>query len=126
MKNQTKRDPFTGKMVWRLWVPAILSAIGLSVGDIADALVIGQKMGESGLTAVSICLPLYMVINVMIYGLGTGGSIRYSRLMAEGKPEEANRNFNHMLLGGAAIAGGIALVLLLLAPQVIRLLGASP
>jgi len=125
MKNTNIRDPFSGKMVRRLWIPAILSAIGLSIGDIADALVIGQKMGESGLTAVSICLPLYMIINVMIYGLGTGGSIRYSKLLAEGKPEEANRNFNHMLAGGAVIAACIAAVLELFGPQVIMLLGAS-
>ena len=126
MNKAQAHDPFSQKMVRRLWVPAILSAIGLSIGDIADALVIGQKMGESGLTAVSICLPLYMIINVLIYGLGTGGSIRYSKLLAEGKPEEANRNFNHLFFGGAAIAAGIALVLEVFGPQVIQLLGASP
>lgn len=118
-------DPFSGRMVRRLWWPAILSAIGLSIGDIADALVIGRRMGESGLTAVSICLPLYMIINILIYGLGTGGSIHFSRMMSEGKPEAAVRNFNHLLLGGAAIGAVIALVLELFGPQVVMLLGAS-
>lgn len=109
--SRATRDPFSGKMVRRLWLPAVLSAIGLSIGDIADALVIGQKLGEGGLTAVSICLPLYMVINILIYGLGTGGGIRFSRLMAEGKPEEAVRNFNNLLFGGGVIALVIAAVL---------------
>ncbi len=125
MKDKKIKDPFSGKMVRRLWVPAMLSAIGLSIGDIADALVIGQRLGEKGLTAVSICLPLYMIINVLIYGLGTGGSIRFSKLMAEGKPDEARKNFNNLLWGGAMLAAGIALLLLILSPQVVFLLGAN-
>ena len=120
------RDPFSSKMVRRLWWPALMSAIGLSIGDIADALVIGQRLGEGGLTAVSICLPLYMIINILIYGLGTGGGIRFSRLMAEGKPEEALRNFNNVLFGGGAVALVITIAMELFGPQIVMILGADP
>ena len=43
--KEKERDHFTGKMLGRLLVPSMVAAIGLAAGDMADAVVIGQRMG---------------------------------------------------------------------------------
>lgn len=52
-------------MLGRLLVPSMVAAIGLAAGDMADAVVIGQRMGATGLAAVSLALPVFMMINVL-------------------------------------------------------------
>ena len=96
MGKRTK-DQFTGKMFGRLLVPALVSSLALAAGDMADAIVVGQKMGATGLAAISLALPVYMVINVFVHGLGIGGSVKYSKLLGEGKREEALLCFNQIL-----------------------------
>lgn len=120
------RDYFTGRMFRRQFAPALISALGLAVGDMADAVVVGQRMGVVGLAAISLSLPVFMVINVIMHGLGLGGSIRYSTQLAGGSWKEANRGFQGVfwtavLLGTALAAAGV----LLLSP-LITLLGADP
>ncbi len=87
------RDYFTGRMFRRQFSPALISALGLAMGDMADAVVVGQRMGVVGLAAISLSLPVFMVINVIMHGLGLGGSIRYSTQLAGGGWKEANRGF---------------------------------
>ena len=87
MKN---RDRFTGRIFRRMWGPAIISSAGWALSDIADAVVVGQRMGAVGLAAIALILPVYMINCMFAHGLGLGGSVRYSRLLGEGKPGEAN------------------------------------
>lgn len=103
-------DKFTGKMFGRLLAPSIASALGLAVADMADAVVIGQRMGATGLAAVSISLPVFMVINVLVHGLGIGGSVKYSRYLGEGKEDEAASGFNQIL--EAAVCVSVLLAIL--------------
>lgn len=103
-------DQFTGKMFRRLWMPAMASSLALAIADMADAIVVGQRMGATGLAAISIALPVYMVINVFMHGFGIGGSVRYSKLLGEGKEEEAVGCFNQIVL--LILLGSIALSVL--------------
>ena len=102
--KEKEQDHFTGKMLGRLLVPSMVAAIGLAAGDMADAVVIGQRMGATGLAAVSLALPVFMVVNVLVHGLGIGGSVKYSKYMGEGKEEAAVDNFNQILLAGVAVS----------------------
>ena len=97
MFKNTEMDFFSKKMFTKLFVPSIISYIFLAFGDIADAVVVGNKLGITGLAAISLSLPVFMLINVIMHGFGAGGSITYSRLMGEGKKEEAICNFNSVL-----------------------------
>lgn len=108
MKKRSK-DQFTGKMFGRLWAPAMVSSLALAVADMADAIVVGQRMGAIGLAAISLALPVYMVINVFVYGLGIGGSVRYSKLLGEGRRREAQSCFCHIFW--AALLGSLTLAL---------------
>ncbi len=96
MHEKDRQNLFSNKMFQRLWLPSMAMAFGLALGDMADAIVVGQKMGAMGLAAISLALPVYMVINVFVHGFGIGGSVRFSTLLGEGKKEEAVRSFNQI------------------------------
>ena len=65
MKN---RDRFTGRIFRRMWGPAIISSAGWALSDIADAVVVGQRMGAVGLAAIALILPVYMINCMFAHG----------------------------------------------------------
>ena len=71
------KDSFTGRMFRGLWIPAMLSSLGWALSDMADAVVVGQRLGAVGLAAISLILPVYMINCMFAHGLGLGGSVRY-------------------------------------------------
>ncbi|MDD7178490.1 MAG: MATE family efflux transporter [Lachnospiraceae bacterium] len=126
MKKKKNQDQFTGKILKKLWIPAMFSAMGLAFADIADAVVVGQRMGVTGLAAISICLPIYMVLNIFMHSLGQGGSIRFAKLLAEGKREEAVACFNRVMCIGLAISILIAVFGNVFVQPVLSVLGTVP
>lgn len=120
------KNNFTNKMFSGLWIPAMASSLGLAFGDMADALVIGQKMGATGLAAVSLSLPVYMIINVFMHSLGLGGAAKYSRLLGKGNEEEARQIFNRVMQAAAAVGIILAVSGNLLLTPLLRLLGTTP
>jgi putative MATE family efflux protein len=81
-------------MFRQLWGPAMLSSFGWALSDMADAVVVGQRLGTVGLAAISLILPIYMINCMFAHGLGLGGSVRYSRLLGQGNTKEALDSFN--------------------------------
>ena len=77
LRQNIRQDRFTGPMYRRLWVPAMVSSLGWALSDMADAVVVGQRLGTVGVAAIGLILPVYMVNCMMAHGLGLGGSVRY-------------------------------------------------
>lgn len=119
------KDAFTGSMFRRLFLPMVCSGVGLALSDMADAIVVGRRMGETGLAAVGMSLPLYMVLNVIMHGFGTGGSAHYAKLLGEGRAEEAVSSFNRVLRTAMVFSVAIAALVNLFPAQVLRLMGVT-
>ena len=90
----TKRDFFIPKMFYRMLIPSVISSFGFALADMADALVVGSRLGETGLAATSLALPVYMLINLFMDGFGIGGSVYFSQKLGEGDTEQARNCFN--------------------------------
>ena len=43
-----KKDYFVSKMFYKMLIPSVLSSVGYAFSDMADALVVGRRMGETG------------------------------------------------------------------------------
>ncbi len=125
-REQQDKERFAGRMFWQSLLPCMISSVGLAISDMADAIVVGQRMGEIGLAAISLALPIYMVINLFMHGLGGGGSIRFSRLMGEGKNEEAMKNFSMILEAGILLSVCLSAIAFLFFSQLLRILGTTP
>lgn len=101
-------DRFVGPMFRRLFLPSILFSTGWALSDIADAVVVGQRLGTVGLAGIALVLPVYMINCALAHGLGLGGSVRFSRLMAHGDFAAARDCFGQTILSALVLSGATA------------------
>lgn len=87
------KDKFTTKIFTGLWIPALISSLGWALSDMADAVVVGQRLGVTGVAAIGLILPVYMVNCMMAHGFGMGGAVRFSELLAQGRRKDAAASF---------------------------------
>ena len=97
MLLKNKKEFYSRHMLYASLFPSFVSALALALADIADAVVVGTKIGENGLAAIGIVTPVYMIYNILGYGLSVGGVVTHSRLVASGRDGEANRHFQLLL-----------------------------
>ena len=120
------KDSFTGRMFRGLWIPAMLSSLGWALSDMADAVVVGQKLGTVGLAAISLIRPIYMINCMFAHGFGLGGSVRYSRLLSQGKPQEAADSFHGVFWLALAFSAATAVLGSVFMGPLLALLGTRP
>ncbi len=122
----TKKDFFIPKMFYRMLIPSVISSFGFALADMADALVVGSRLGETGLAAISLALPVYMLINLFMDGFGIGGSVYFSQKLGEGDTEQARSCFNRTWTAVLAFGLIIAAVINIFTKQCLGLLGTVP
>ena len=126
MKEKTKNHNFTRTIFMRLWFPELISALGLALADMADALVLGRRMGSVGLAAIGLCLPLYMLMNLIMHGLGLGGSTFFSRYLGEGDEDRAKKSFKDTICPAIILGVILAVVGNIFVNPLLRLFGTVP
>ncbi len=112
-------------MFRRLFWPTLLSSLGLALGDIADALFIGIRIGKTGLATMSLVAPVYMIFNVLDIGIAVGASVHYTRAIGNGKARDGIKVFSQMLTVALIISILIAVLGSLLMPYILKVLGAG-
>ena len=117
---------FTRRMFTRQFLPALVSAVVLTVGDVADGLVLGNSIGFVGLAALALAMPVCRVFSVIMNSFSSGGSVRYAAQMAQGRTEEARRGFQGTVCCAALIGVLIALLGDLCLTPLLSLLGTVP
>lgn len=110
-KKQKKERAFSMQMLYHQLPSSIVVAISMGVSDVADSLVLGNRIGEIGLAAIALATPVFMMMNIIIQGFGPGGSIRYTTLLAEGKKEKAMETYRSSIC--FSIVFGILLAILM-------------
>lgn len=120
-----KNKSFTDHMFRRLFWPTLFSALGLALGDIADALFVGIRIGKLGLATMSLVVPVYMIYNVLDIGIAVGASVHYTRALGKGKAKQGISVFSQMLMFAVAVSVLIAVLGLVLMPYILKLLGAG-
>ena len=97
-----------GSMYLRMFLPSLFSALAMSLANIADALVVGNRVGEAGLATIGLATPVYLFYTLLGSGYAAGGGIVFARLTAKGARDRAlcqcRRLSLQLLLIGAAIA----------------------
>lgn len=126
LRNALSEDQFTGPIYFGLWVPAMCSSLGWALSDMADAVVVGQRIGTVGLAAIALILPVYMINCMFAHGLGLGGSVRFARLKSEGKEAEAKECFAQVFWLTMALSVGTAVLGTLFLTPLLAALGTVP
>lgn len=123
LHNQLNNDEFSASMFRKLFFPAIITSVGVSISDMADAIVVGQKLGPAGLAAIALILPVYMLINIIGYGLSNGGAIAFGKFIGRGENENANGTFNDVFWSALCVGVIISAVMLTLPRFCLSILG---
>ena len=121
--KKTQKDKFTAPMFKRLLIPALASSFGWALSDMADAIVVGQKMSTSGLAAISLILPIYMLNCAIVHGFGVGASTIFSKILAKGKSDDASRSFSATFIICLVISSLIAILGNIFIDPLLKLLG---
>ncbi len=119
------KDYICRKMFFRVLWPSMVSALALAMANMADALVVGNRMGETGLAAIGIVTPLYMIYNVIGFAFSTGGCVTHSRLTAAGQDAAAVADFKQMARAVLLVSLGFVLVGTVFLDAILKLLGAG-
>ena len=96
-REEWKSRTMTDRMFRRMFWPTLASAFGLALGDIADALFVGIRIGNVGLATMSLVAPVYMIYNVLDIGIAIGASVHYTQALGKGKAKQGIAVFSQML-----------------------------
>lgn len=91
-------DHFSYSKLLRFTLPSICMMVFTSIYGVVDGLFVSNFAGKTPFAAVNLVIPFIMILGGMGFMIGTGGTALVSKLMGEGKKDEANSTFSMMVL----------------------------
>ncbi len=123
--SNLKSRAFTDRMFRRLFIPTLIAAGGLALGDVADALFVGIRLGKIGLATMSLVAPVYMIYNVMDVGIAVGTSVKYTQALGKGDAKRGIKVFSQMLVFAVILSILVGAIGFIAMPFILRFLGAG-
>ncbi len=124
-----KKKIFESMLVWQairiMAVPTIISQLIVLIYNMADTFYVGRTNNPLMVAGISMILPIFNITMSLTGLAGVGGGTQISRLLGQGRQEEAKKvsTFSIYLSVGATMV--FALVMALFMDPILRLLGAS-
>lgn len=126
-QNESRKQLFESKpvplAVMTLVVPTVISQILTIIYNFADTWFVGRTNNEAAVAAVSVAMPLFIVMTGLANLFGIGGASVISRSLGAGRNEDARRAFSFALWGGVAAAVVYSAVIYFFGENLISLIG---
>ena len=103
-------DHFNYKKLIRFTLPSIMMMIFTSIYGVIDGLFVSNFVGKTPFASVNFIMPFLMVVGVLGFMFGTGGSALIAKTMGEDNNEKAQKIFS--LLVYATIISGVVISIL--------------
>lgn len=97
-------------------IPSVLTIFAMQFTSLLDAILIGNLIGSTALSASSMCVPIIYIVQMPGLALGIGGSIVVGSLLGKRDLNKANKAFSACFIYGI----GIAIIFAILAPFISR------
>ncbi len=91
-------DHFSYSKLLRFTLPSICMMVFTSIYGVVDGLFVSNFAGKTPFAAINLVMPFIMILGGMGFMIGTGGTALVSKLLGEGKKDEAHRTFSMMVL----------------------------
>ena len=125
MINDLTVGSVPGKLI-RFSIPFILANFLQFLYNIVDMIIVGQKLGKVGLSAVSVGGDVTSFLTFVAMGFGNAGQIIISQYIGSGQKDKISRFIGTMmcfLLGSGAM---ISIICLLLRTPILSLMNTPP
>lgn len=90
-KELVQDDLFLKKTYGRALVPCVLSILSGNINLLADGMIVGQYIGPDALAAVSLCVPVYLILCILGSFFVSGTAICAAQAAGSGRMDEAQR-----------------------------------
>ena len=118
-------DHFTHRRLLRFTLPSIGMMIFTSIYSIVDGFFVSNFTGKTAFAAVNFIMPVLMILSIIGFMFGTGGSALIAKLLGEGKKEKANEIFSLIVYTTFALGVLLAALGMVFIRPVAALLGAT-
>lgn len=100
----------------------ILATMSTSLGVVIDGVIVGQLLGVSALSAISLCTPLLQFIATLMMVLNIGNALLVSISMGKGDVHNVKQYFSFAIMLNAAFGALLMVTGVFFAEQIARLL----
>lgn len=114
-----------GRAILLLAIPMVLEVVLESVFAVTDVFFV-SRLGENAIATVGLTESMMAIVYTLAVGLSIGATATVARRIGEHNPEGAARAAVQTLALGAFVSVGLAIVGVIFAPTLLRLLGAAP
>ncbi len=106
-------------------IPVVLGLVASSSAGIIDGMFIGNYIGETGLAAVTLCVPIFPFLIGIAILFSTGGEVFCGKFIGEGDNKRASEVFTKVTIIIFVISILILIIGLVFVDSIVNLLGAS-
>ena len=118
-------DHFSYSKLLRFTLPSICMMVFTSIYGVVDGLFVSNFVGKTPFAAINLVMPFVMILGGMGFMIGTGGTALVSKLLGEGKHDDAQKIFSMMVLFTLLLGLVLSAVGIVAMPAVSRLLHAT-
>ena len=123
----TPRDYTEGsisKAVILLGIPMVLEMVMESIFAVTDIFVVG-RLGPEAIATIGLTESLLTIVYTVAFGLSIGAMAMMARRVGEHDPESASKTAVQIIVLGALVSIGLAVIGIGFAPRLLKLMGAS-
>lgn len=91
--SYSRNDKIIRRKFYQYLIPTVLMVLAMQFGSLADAIVIGNFLGDSALSAASLALPVVFLVEIPGMMIGTGASIVGANYIGKRLIKEASQTF---------------------------------
>ena len=93
-----RNDRLIRRKFYQYLIPTVLMVMAMQFGSLAEAILVGNLLGENALSAASLGLPVVFLVELPGLAIGGGASIVASNLIGQRRIEEASKVFKLSIL----------------------------
>lgn len=118
-------DHFTYGRLIRFVIPSVIMMIFTSIYGVVDGIFVSNFAGKTAFAAINIVYPVAMICGGFGFMLGTGGTAVVAKTLGIGDKQRANEYFTFLTIATAICGTVLAILCIILAEPLSRLLGAE-
>ena len=119
-------DHFTYKKLLLFAAPTIGTVLIAITYDIIDGFFVSNYIGKTAFAAVNVIYPFQLMLSVIGYMFGTGGSALIAAELGRGKTERARQVFTMIIRTALYLGLALAVLGFIFLPEIGALIGATP